>query len=37
MSKGSRQRPKSVSRQEFDANWDRIFKNKEKKEEKKKE
>jgi hypothetical protein len=28
MSKGSRQRPKSVSQREFDNNWDRIFKKK---------
>lgn len=28
MSKGSKQRPRKVNQQEFDKNWDKIFKKK---------
>lgn len=31
MSKGSKQRPRDVKQEQFDKNWDAIFKNKKKK------
>lgn len=37
MSKGSKPRPISVPKKQFDENWDKIFNNKEKKEDKSKD
>jgi hypothetical protein len=37
MSKGSDQRPRYISKKQFDSNWDKIFKSKQSKDKKKDE